>query len=166
MMECTYFPVELYFEDKLVDSINSQMFNSLEERSSDGRYRFRYLDGYGTELWDIRTCTRVQIRLREEYKVFVNRCFFKGMEIKNVSHLNVKGMRLEVDFYGLDTKKTLALDRARVRKEAEEIIKSYEEFTFHLIINRDEEGQNVILLAEVSEDDLLNMVERKTDRRG
>ncbi len=33
--------------------------------------------------------------------------------------------------------------------------------TFHLIINYDEEGQNVILLTEVSEDDLLNMVELK-----
>ena len=33
--------------------------------------------------------------------------------------------------------------------------------TFHLIINYDEEGQNVMLLTEVSEDDLLNMVETK-----
>ena len=33
--------------------------------------------------------------------------------------------------------------------------------TFHLIINYDEEGQNVMLLTEVSEDDLLNMVEVK-----
>ena len=33
--------------------------------------------------------------------------------------------------------------------------------TFHLIINYDEEGQNVMLLTEVSEDDLLNMIEAK-----
>lgn len=33
--------------------------------------------------------------------------------------------------------------------------------TFYLIINYDEEGQNVMLLTEVSEDDLLNMVETK-----
>lgn len=33
--------------------------------------------------------------------------------------------------------------------------------TFHLIINYDKEGQNVMLLTEVSEDDLLNMVEAK-----
>ena len=30
--------------------------------------------------------------------------------------------------------------------------------TFHLIINHDEQGENVMLLTEVSEDDLLNMV--------
>lgn len=33
--------------------------------------------------------------------------------------------------------------------------------TFHLIINHDEQGENVMLLTEVSEDDLLNMVEIK-----
>lgn len=33
--------------------------------------------------------------------------------------------------------------------------------TFHLIINHDEDSDNVMLLTEVSEDDLLNMVEKK-----
>lgn len=33
--------------------------------------------------------------------------------------------------------------------------------TFHLTINHDEQGENVMLLTEVSEDDLLNMVEVK-----
>lgn len=33
--------------------------------------------------------------------------------------------------------------------------------TFHLVINHDEQGENVMLLTEVSEDDLLNMVEIK-----
>lgn len=32
---------------------------------------------------------------------------------------------------------------------------------FHLIINHDEDSENVMLLTEVSEDDLLNMVEKK-----
>ena len=35
---------------------------------------------------------------------------------------------------------------------------------FHLIINHDEQGQNVMLLTEVSEDDLLNMVEQKGNK--
>lgn len=117
-MEFTYFPVELYFEDKLVDSISSQLFAKLEKRSSDGRYRFRFLDGYGIELWDIRTCTRVRISIQEKYETYNNRYFFKGMEINNSSHFDVKGMWFSVDFYGLDTKKTLALDRKRIRKEA------------------------------------------------
>ena len=32
---------------------------------------------------------------------------------------------------------------------------------FHLVINHDEESENIMLLTEVSEDDLLNMVEKK-----
>ncbi|MGF3194903.1 CD1107 family mobile element protein [Facklamia sp. P13055] len=35
--------------------------------------------------------------------------------------------------------------------------------TFHLIINHDEDSENVVLLTEVSEDDLLNMVEKKEE---
>ena len=35
---------------------------------------------------------------------------------------------------------------------------------FHLIINHDEQDQNVMLLTEVSEDDLLNMVEQKGNK--
>ncbi|NLW52846.1 MAG: DUF4366 domain-containing protein, partial [Tissierellia bacterium] len=35
--------------------------------------------------------------------------------------------------------------------------------TFHLIINHDEDSENVMLLTEVSEDDLLNMVETKEE---
>lgn len=37
--------------------------------------------------------------------------------------------------------------------------------TFHLIINHDEESENVMLLTEVSEDDLLNMVESNKDEK-
>ena len=35
---------------------------------------------------------------------------------------------------------------------------------FHLIINHDEQDQNVMLLTEVSDDDLLNMVEQKENK--
>ncbi|MGJ0987132.1 CD1107 family mobile element protein [Thomasclavelia ramosa] len=37
--------------------------------------------------------------------------------------------------------------------------------TFHLIINYDEDSENVMLLTEVSEDDLLNMVEKKEPQK-
>ena len=37
--------------------------------------------------------------------------------------------------------------------------------TFHLIINHDEDSENVMLLTEVSEADLLNMVETKTEEK-
>lgn len=37
--------------------------------------------------------------------------------------------------------------------------------TFHLIINHDEDSENVMLLTEVSEDGLLNMVEKKEPQK-
>lgn len=37
--------------------------------------------------------------------------------------------------------------------------------TFHLIINHDEDSENVMLLTEVSEEDLLNMVEKKETQK-
>ncbi len=121
-MECTYFPVKLYFDDKLVDSISSQLLNELEGQSLDRQYRFRFLSAYEIELWDIRTCTWMVLCLREEYQSYRNQYFFKGMELKNDPRINVKGIWLKANFYGLDTKKTLALDRKRIRQEAIEEI--------------------------------------------
>lgn len=136
-MECTYFPIEIYFEDKLVDSISSQLFNRLEEKSQDGRYMFRTFVDYRIELWDIMTCTRMQIKLQEKYEPCNNRCFFKGMEMKNGVYSPEKGIWYKVDFYGLDTKKTLTLDRKRIRKEAikeiNEIVDSAIKFFLNIV---------------------------------
>lgn len=122
-MERTYFPVELYFEDELVDLINSEQFDKLEETSQDERYRFRYLGDYGIELWDTHTYTKIQIELDESYQEFNSTYFFKGMEVKDGYYLRRDGLKYMVDFYGLDTKKTLALDRKRIREEAIEEIR-------------------------------------------
>lgn len=70
------------------------------------------------ELWDNNTCTKMKIHLREAYQQYNNRHYFKGMEMDNDTRLEIKGIWYEVDFYGLDTKKTLSLDRKKVKKEA------------------------------------------------
>lgn len=121
-MKCTYFPVELYFDDNLIDTVSAQVFDRLEGCAANGRYMFSYLDGFGMELWDVETCTRIRIRIQEKYQLYNNRYFFKGMEIKPDFSFNIKGVQFNVDFYGLDTKRTLALDRKRVRKEALETL--------------------------------------------
>lgn len=121
-MESTYFSVKLFFDNKLVDTIKSQGFEEFEKCSSNNRYMFKHSQGYVMELWDNKTCTRMHIRLQDKYQMYNNCYFFKGMEMKNDSRFNVKGIWFDVDFYGLDTKKTLALDRKRIRKEALEEI--------------------------------------------
>lgn len=117
-MEGTYFPIKVFFDDKLEHTIKPQEFEKFERCSSNDRYMIKQLEDYGMELWDNQTCTRIYIRLKEEYQSYNNRYFFKGMEIKNDSSLNIKGIWFYVDFYGLDTKKTLTLDRKRIREEA------------------------------------------------
>lgn len=67
------------------------------------------------ELWDNRTCTKMKIYLQDTYKNYINNYYFKGMKIDNI-YLGIDGIWFEVDFYGLDTRKTLSLDRKRIKK--------------------------------------------------
>ena len=120
----TYFPIELHFNGNLVDTIEPDEFEKLNKVSSDSRYKFKYVGNYGIELWDNETCTKMRIDLMKEYRDYGKRCFFKGMEIENLYLRRPKGISYIVDFYGLDTKKTLALDRKRIRKEAMDEINS------------------------------------------
>lgn len=58
------------------------------------------------------------------------------------------GDEKEVDIYSADARQFITFQTKNGK-------------TFHLIINHDENSENVMLLTEVSEDDLLNMVEKK-----
>ena len=124
-MESTYFSVKLFFDDLLVDTIKSQEFKEFETCSYNNRYRFKMLRNYEMELWDTKTCTRMCIRLKDKYQRYDNRYFFKGMEINYRSR--IKGIWFIADFYGLDTKKTLTLDRKRIRKGAGKEIREVSE---------------------------------------
>lgn len=114
----TYFPVQLYFEDKLIEEIEPQHFNKLEECDKKMRYRYIVNPDYSMELWDNNTCTKMEIHLLESYQNYTNRYYFKGMETDCRPRFGTKGLRYEADFYGLDTKKTLSLDRKKIKKEA------------------------------------------------
>ena len=92
--------------------------NILKECDKKRRYRYIVNPDYSMELWDNNTCTKMEIHLRESYENYTNRYYFKGMETDCRTRFEVKGLRYEVDFYGLDTKKTLSLDRKKIKKEA------------------------------------------------
>lgn len=112
----TYFPVQLYFEDKLIDTIEPQHFQKLEKYDEKKRYHYNINPDYSMELWDNNTCTKMKIHLREAYQQYNNRHYFKGMEMDNDTRLEIKGIWYEVDFYGLDTKKHYRLTEKRLRK--------------------------------------------------
>lgn len=117
-VEDTYFPIELYFDGEWADTIVPEEFERLQTCSPDKRYVFRMEENCRMELWDNKTYTKMYIRLCETYQFYNNRFYFKGMEIQNNFRMQRKGLWLDVDFYGLDTKKTLTLDRKRIKQEA------------------------------------------------
>lgn len=122
-MGSTYFSVKLFFEEQLVDEIKARQFIALENASSNGRYLFNTKQNFIMDLWDLESCTAVSIQLQDEYEICKNHFFFKGMEVKSDLAFYVRGLIIIVDFYGLDTKKTLALDRKRIQKDSEEKVR-------------------------------------------
>ncbi|MCI5934124.1 MAG: ATP-binding protein [Lachnospiraceae bacterium] len=122
-IESTFFPIKLYFDGELVDTIEAQKFENGRDYSSNGRYRYKWLPDYEMEVWDNQTSTRISMQVRESYEFYGHNIYFKGMELKSDSRFFENGIRYIVDFYGLDTKKTLTLDRKKIRKEAVSDIK-------------------------------------------
>lgn len=119
-MEKTYFPMTVVFDD-IVDTIKAECFDELKACTTNERYLFRMLSDYGMELWDKETCTKAYIALKKVYTAWRSRCFFKGMKIENTAaalRFKWNEIFLNVDFYGLDAKETLSIDRKGIKKEA------------------------------------------------
>lgn len=144
-IESTFFPIKLYFDGELVDTIEAQKFENGRDYSSNGRYRYKWLQAYKMEVWDNKTSTRISMQVRESYEFYRHNIYFKGMELKDDSRFFRKGIGFVVDFYGLDTKKTLTLDRKKIRKEAvhdvKEILTSATQFYL--------ENVESVLLSEI-----------------
>lgn len=121
-MKSTYFPVKLYFDSVLVDTIEPQYLEKLRNRSMDGRYQYELGADYSMKIWDNKTCTGFDFHLQKNYQQYNNQHFFKGMGLDRKSIFSIKGIWYDADFYGLDTKKTLALDRKKLKKEASDKI--------------------------------------------
>lgn len=120
-MEKTYFPMTVFFNDDIVDTIDGECFEELNDCAENERYMFRILPDYGMELWDKQTCTKAYIILGDTYNEMGNHCFFKGMKIENTAvalRFKWNEIFLNVDFYGLDAKETLSIDRKGIKKEA------------------------------------------------
>lgn len=116
-VENTFFPINIYFEDEKVDTVAAQPFDNLEKCSEDGRYQYKLLQGYEMEIWDKKTSTKMCATIKNTYDGYSSQFYFKGMDIKNAAVRPSKGIWYKIDFYGLDTKKSLSLDRKGIRKE-------------------------------------------------
>ena len=85
IMKKTYFPVTLYANETVIDTIKSEHFEKLEKRATNDRYMLRKLPKYGMELWDRQTSTKVSIMLESAHKIGRSQYFFKGIEIEDSS---------------------------------------------------------------------------------
>lgn len=136
-IENTLFPIKLFFEDKQMAIIKSQKFDKLEKCSDDGRYYYNMGDDYQMSIWDCKTNSSMSIYLRERYERYNNQLYFKGMQLKNAPYMVSKGIWYAMDLYGLDTKKTLTLDRKNLRKGqmkiVDEILDDAVQFYFSII---------------------------------
>lgn len=122
----TYFPAEIYFDDVLMDTIKVQLLKKSDTCDSNNRYLFKLLseDKYAMVIWDRKTCTKINIMLGNEYRVGEEaEIFFRGIKLDgDIFAYRKSGIIYSIDFYGLDTKKTLTLDRKRIRDEEHENI--------------------------------------------
>lgn len=95
----------------------------------DNRYRFLINeDCTRVQLWDSQYAIYADFRLLSELYRGIN-LYFKGIGVKKgtISHW-IKGLSVDVDIYGLDTKNTISLDRSQLTKQGRrEVDRIFEE---------------------------------------
>ena len=133
----TFFSMKLYFEDVLKDTIDAECFEEKKAVSNDRYTLCKWIEGNGMELWDRKTYTKINITLDDEWrKRKPNRYFFRGIPLESATFCFRRNeFILDVDFYGLDTKKTLTLDRKRIREEEVENVWNIVESAIDFYLN-------------------------------
>lgn len=117
-IEKTCFPVTVSFNN-ITNTIQAEPFEELKKCISNERYMFRKLPEYGMVIWDKQTYTKLYIALTNEYSsIEKSHYFFKGVKLDSHIFFGPLGVTIDIDFYGLDAKKTLTLNRKEIKKEA------------------------------------------------
>ena len=114
-IENTYFPVEVFWDEKKIKTFAVQRMNEFGKELFNNRYRIKQVTSYGMELWDIRTYTRLQISLIQKYANCDIKYSFKGMDVDVDSFYHQAGIEIRADFCGLDAKRALTLDRKKIK---------------------------------------------------
>lgn len=150
IIEGTYFSIKLRFEKKIVHTIQHMQFKKLEQKSQDGRYQYVISSDYSMQIWDNKSCTSVNINIeQDDYWASNNKYYFKGMELDDGFDAKT-GISFEADFYGLDTKKCLLLDRTTatnegyksIRKITKDAVEFYRNEIKKIIFNETKDTQD------------------------
>lgn len=130
--QSAFFPIEVNVEKKMIFRSKIYKWNNCIQE--DSGYQYRWLTKHTKiQLWDKHHDALFIIELGNEYINYRNKLSFKGIELDNFTIIyNVRGCYYTVDFYGLDTKKYITLDRKKIKKEyieeIEEIIAAAHQF--------------------------------------
>lgn len=154
-IEKTYFPVTVSFND-VTNTIQAESFEELKKSISNERYMFRMLPEYGMEIWDKQTYTKFYIALANEYYIEESSYFFKGMKLESHIFLEPPGVIMDIDFYGLDAKKTLTLNRKQIKKEARNKISEISDLAVQFYFTEIEES--LLMEKEGRNDEEINQI--------
>lgn len=117
IIEQTYFPVEVYFDNEQRKTFEIQQMEGFKKSLFDSRYWLKVIEGSIMEIWDSKTCTKARISLLEKDEKQGVKCFFKGMRIQEPDCSYPHDLTIHIDFCGMDAKHTLTLDRKRIKRE-------------------------------------------------
>lgn len=112
----TYFPLEVLFEDEVVQTVEPYRWDRPSKQGA--RYMYRWADGHSAmELWDNEKFAMLRYRLLDTFDHYGDKYKFKGIDISNKHRYRYKGISYAVDLYGLETKECITLDRKELRAE-------------------------------------------------
>lgn len=154
-IEKTYFPVTVSFND-VTNTIQAESFEELKKSISNERYMFRMLPEYGMEIWDKQTYTKFYIVLANEYYIEKSSYFFKGMKLESHIFFEPPGVIMDIDFYGLDAKETLTLNRKQIKKEARNKISEISDLAVQFYFTEIEES--LLMEKEGRNDEEINQI--------
>lgn len=126
------------------DAVIAESIIAISAKAWTGTYKdYRYKlseDCTKIDIWDTVNHAYGEVELTKRRYGHSSVCF-KGIQVtKGVPHVNIDGLQVDVDVYGLETKKTLSLDRASLispgDKKVKEILTSVVNLYIEKVIER------------------------------
>lgn len=131
----TFFPLEVFMEDENFFQSDIFEWDNLVEEEND--YHYQWITKYTTmQLWDMQNDAMFIFQLMPKYTMYNHNEYFKGIELRNTHIYNANGCSYTADFYGLDTKKYITLDRKNIKKEYTREIAQIIHNAYHFFLNK------------------------------
>lgn len=113
----TFFPIEIYFDKELQQQIKPYTWPEFDKKQR--RYAYKWLDKTNSkmQLWDMEQDVMFEFILLNRDKRRTTNIYFKGMKVDEPPFFSINSLSIQMDFYGLDSKTYLSLDRKTLKNE-------------------------------------------------